>query len=94
MERHSRMCSPPLGTRYSGYHTVRQLATLAGGYACWPSPRTSKPHKTSPRWYAQRMERHSRACAKAAHVRPLRGRIADDTLSEGSRWSPSVMLVA
>ena len=45
-------------------------------------------------------------CYKAAHmpqymphsgisagVRPLRGRIADGTLSEGSRWSPSVMLV-
>ena len=29
----------------------------------------------------------------SAGVRPLRGRIADGTLSEGSRWSPSVMLV-
>jgi hypothetical protein len=36
---------------------------------------------------------HRTALGIAAHVRPLRGRIADGTLSEDSRWSPSVMLV-
>ena len=85
----SRRCSPSSRTRYSMYIAIRQLATLASGYDCWPSPRTSRPHKTSRHVYARRChprevahlqqstQKHLRACSPSPRTKllqhPFRG---------------------